>query len=76
VWARAYHGLQSITLLAIDHIQLAMPPGGEPAARDFFVGVLGMSEERKPEQLAARGGCWFRAGKVHIHCGIESPFQP
>ena len=60
----------------IDHIQLAIPPGGEAAARNFFVGVLGMSEEQKPEQLAARGGCWFRAGCVHIHCGVESPFQP
>jgi catechol 2,3-dioxygenase-like lactoylglutathione lyase family enzyme len=63
-------------LLAIDHIQLAMPPAGEAAARTFFVGLLGMSEEDKPQELKTRGGCWFRGGKVHIHCGVESPFQP
>ena len=63
-------------MLSIDHIQLAMPPGGEEAARAFFVGVLGMAEEMKPEALAGRGGCWFRGGRVHLHCGVESPFQP
>jgi|SRR5688572_1819320 len=63
-------------MLAIDHVQIAIPPGGEPAARVFFVGLLGMSEEEKPESLASRGGCWFRAGGVHLHCGVESPFQP
>jgi hypothetical protein len=63
-------------MLSIDHVQLAMPPGGEGDARAFFVGVLGMAEEVKPEELASRGGCWFRAGRVHLHCGVESPFQP
>jgi catechol 2,3-dioxygenase-like lactoylglutathione lyase family enzyme len=63
-------------MLAIDHVQIAIPPGGEPAARLFFVGLLGMSEEEKPEALAPRGGCWFRAGRVHLHCGVETPFQP
>ena len=63
-------------MLAIDHVQIAIPPGGEPAARAFFVGLLGMSEEQKPEALAPRGGCWFRAGRVHLHCGVESPFRP
>lgn len=64
------------TFLTIDHIQLAIPPAGEAAARSFFVDLLGMSEEDKPQELKPRGGCWFRAGKVHIHCGVESPFQP
>lgn len=63
-------------MIAIDHVQIAIPPAGEPAARMFFVGLLGMAEECKPPVLAARGGCWFRAGKVHLHCGVESPFQP
>ncbi len=63
-------------MLSIDHVQLAMPPGGEQAARAFFVGVLGMAEELKPKELADRGGCWFRGGRVYLHCGVESPFQP
>jgi catechol 2,3-dioxygenase-like lactoylglutathione lyase family enzyme len=63
-------------MLSIDHVQLAMPPDGEAAARGFFVGVLGMEEEVKPEGLAGRGGCWFRSGWVHLHCGVEAEFQP
>jgi len=26
--------------------------------------------------LAARGGCWFRAGAVQLHLGIEADFRP
>ncbi|MGK0220475.1 MAG: hypothetical protein ACI9HE_003986, partial [Planctomycetota bacterium] len=33
---------------AIDHVQLAMPAGQEQTAREFFVGVLGMTEAPKP----------------------------
>ncbi len=60
----------------LDHVQLAMPPGQEDAARAFFVGLLGMEEEAKPEPLASRGGCWFRAGSVAIHLGVEADFRP
>jgi catechol 2,3-dioxygenase-like lactoylglutathione lyase family enzyme len=66
----------SVVMLAIDHVQLAIPLGGEAKARWFFVEVLGMREEQKPAELAARGGCWFRADRVHIHCGVESLFVP
>jgi len=51
-------------LSGIDHVQLAAPAGGEDAARDYYVGVLGMTELPKPPLLAARGGCWFRSGFV------------
>lgn len=60
----------------IDHVQLAIPRGGEDAARDFYAGVLGMTEVPKPPRLAARGGAWFRAGSVEIHVGVEDDFVP
>ena len=41
------------------HVQVAIPEGGEDAARAFYGGVLGLVEIDKPEALAARGGCWF-----------------
>ena len=63
-------------LTRIDHVQLAMPPGGEDAARVFYRDLLGMSEEAKPAELAARGGCWFRDGAVRLHLGVESEFRP
>lgn len=60
----------------IDHVQLAMPPGGEEAARAFYLGVLGMRETPKPEALAGRGGCWFSSDAAHLHLGVEEGFVP
>lgn len=59
----------------VHHIQIAMPAGGEVAARTFYCGVLGMVEVAKPEALQGRGGCWFRAGGVELHLGVEDPFR-
>jgi catechol 2,3-dioxygenase-like lactoylglutathione lyase family enzyme len=63
-------------IVAIDHVQLAMPAGGEAAARVFYTGVLGLPETPKPPRLAARGGCWFESAEVKIHLGVEADFRP
>ena len=42
-------------IIGLDHVQLAMPAGQESLARDFYAGVLGLLEEPKPPNLAARG---------------------
>jgi catechol 2,3-dioxygenase-like lactoylglutathione lyase family enzyme len=60
----------------IDHVQLAMPAGGEDDARAFYDGVLGLPEKQKPPHLAARGGCWFAADGVELHLGVEDGFRP
>lgn len=64
------------TFTAIDHVQLAIPVGGEEAARRFYGETLGMVEVPKPVELAKRGGCWFASGNVQIHLGVESDFRP
>ena len=64
------------TFAGLHHVQLAIPVGSEQKARDFYGGVLGMEELDKPPVLAARGGCWFRAGGWEIHLGVEEPFTP
>jgi catechol 2,3-dioxygenase-like lactoylglutathione lyase family enzyme len=63
-------------ITALDHVQLAMPSGEEAKARAFFGQLLGMTEEQKPEPLASRGGCWFRAGAAILHVGVEQEFHP
>lgn len=63
-------------LTAVDHVQLAAPEGSEDALRAYYGDVLGMEEIPKPPVQAARGGCWFRAGSVQLHLGIESDFRP
>jgi hypothetical protein len=61
---------------ALHHVQLAMPPGAEAAARAFYAGVLGLAEIPKPSALAGRGGVWFRAGTLELHLGVEADFRP
>ncbi|MEV6022637.1 glyoxalase [Streptomyces sp. NPDC052036] len=63
-------------LAAVDHVQLAAPPGSEDLLRGYYADVLGMTEIPKPPVLAARGGCWFQAGAVQLHLGIEEDFRP
>jgi catechol 2,3-dioxygenase-like lactoylglutathione lyase family enzyme len=60
----------------IDHILIAMPAGREEEARAFYAGVLGLTEQIKPPQLAARGGCWFESGDLEVHLGVERNFIP
>ena len=62
--------------VALDHVQLAIPRGGEPVARRFYVDLLGLVEVPKPAEQAGRGGCWFESGDVRIHLGVEDEFRP
>jgi catechol 2,3-dioxygenase-like lactoylglutathione lyase family enzyme len=63
-------------LEALDHVQLAMPPGQEELARHFYSGLLGLPELEKPPNLAKRGGCWFGHGSLKVHIGVEHDFRP
>jgi catechol 2,3-dioxygenase-like lactoylglutathione lyase family enzyme len=65
-----------MTIVDIDHVQLAMPEGREEAARRFYGMVLGLPEVPKPANLAKRGGVWFQAGARQLHLGIEAEFRP
>jgi catechol 2,3-dioxygenase-like lactoylglutathione lyase family enzyme len=68
--------LATMTIMAIDHILLAMPAGGENSAREFYAGVLGLTEMPKPAALVGRGGAWFGNGSVQIHLGVDPEFRP
>ena len=64
------------SFVRLHHVQLAIPPGGEDVAREFYGRVLGMFEVDKPAALRARGGCWFRGGGWEIHLGVQDEFRP
>ena len=68
--------MPGFSFVAIDHVQLAMPPGEESTARRFYADVLELPELPKPPQLAARGGCWFGGEGVQLHLGVEQDFRP
>ena len=63
-------------IVGLDHVQLAMPAGGEAEARAFYDGLLGIPEVPKPPHLAVRGGCWFEDGEVRVHLGVQPDFRP
>ena len=63
-------------IVRLDHVQLAMPPGGEDEAEAFYSGLLGLQRIPKPEPLAARGGCWFGGGSTAVHLGVDEDFRP
>jgi catechol 2,3-dioxygenase-like lactoylglutathione lyase family enzyme len=52
-------------------MQLAMLPGQEDAARDFYAGVLGLSEIDRTADLASRGRCRLRRDGLKVHLGIQ-----
>lgn len=68
--------------MRLHHVQVSCPAGSGELLREFYVGVLGLTEVEKPPVLAARGGAWFRDGAVaaqgvlEIHCGVEPDFRP
>jgi trans-aconitate 2-methyltransferase len=63
-------------IAGLDHVQIAIPAGGEPDGRAFYAGLLGLSEQPKPASLAARGGCWFAGPRLELHLGVDPDFRP
>lgn len=61
--------------MRLDHVQLAMTPGGEDQADAFYRDLLGLEPVQKPHELVARGGRWYAAGTVGVHLGVEEGFQ-
>jgi catechol 2,3-dioxygenase-like lactoylglutathione lyase family enzyme len=60
-----------MSVLGLDHVQVAAPAGCEPAARRFFGELLGLREVEKPAALRDRGGAWFALPSgQQLHIGV------
>jgi catechol 2,3-dioxygenase-like lactoylglutathione lyase family enzyme len=66
----------SVSIVGLDHVQVAAPAGCEAAARRFYGELLGLGELEKPEPLRRRGGVWFSLGAQQLHIGVQEPFSP
>lgn len=64
-----------MAIIGLDHVQVAIPEGGEYRARTFYADLLGMQEVAKPAQLSP-SGCWFTGGSCNLHLGVEEDFAP
>ena len=66
-----------MTIIGLDHVQIAAPAGSEEEARRFYGQALGMVEIPKPQKLQPRGGVWFALPDGRqLHVGVEDPFTP
>jgi len=65
-----------MSIIGLDHVQVAAPVGSEGAARGFFGELLGLRELEKPEALRSRGGVWFACGEHQLHVGVTEDFAP
>jgi catechol 2,3-dioxygenase-like lactoylglutathione lyase family enzyme len=63
-------------ITGLHHVQVAITPGSEPAARRFYGELLGLVEIEKPAALGDRGGVWFACGGQQLHCGVEPSVAP
>lgn len=61
-----------IKFIRLDHIQICIPAGKKNEARDFYSGVPGLEEIRKPSGLILNGGLWYKIADIQIHIGIEN----
>lgn len=63
-------------ILELHHVQIPIPPGSEPQAREFYCGVMGLPEVPKPESLAGRGGFWLQIADRQVHVGADANAHP
>lgn len=55
----------------LDHIQICIPKGQEDKARNFYSGIIGLTEIPKPKQLIPNGGLWYQVADIQLHIGTE-----
>ena len=60
---------------AVHHVQITIPTGQEIKAKDFYCGLLSLSEIPKPQSLQKRGGFWLKVGNQEVHVSIEDGFD-
>src|SRR6478752_3056847 len=56
VFQSAAKQVATMRVRRLDHVLLAMPAGRELDARNFYSGILGIPETKKPAELVGRGG--------------------
>ncbi len=65
-----------VEVVAIDHVQIAVPRAQEAEPLSFYRTILGLAEIDRPATLKARSGTWFQVGALQLHLGIEPEPSP
>ena len=57
-------------VVGVNHVQVNVTKAELPAAREFYLGFLGMREIERPAVFKS-DGFWFHAGDREMHIGVE-----
>ncbi len=57
-------------VIGVNHAQVNVTPAELPAAREFYLGFMGMKEIERPPVFKSEG-FWFHAGSFETHIGVE-----
>jgi catechol 2,3-dioxygenase-like lactoylglutathione lyase family enzyme len=57
-------------VIGVNHAQVNVSQAQLAAAREFYLGFLGMKEKPRPEVFKS-DGFWFDAGGFEMHIGVE-----
>jgi catechol 2,3-dioxygenase-like lactoylglutathione lyase family enzyme len=63
------------TIVRLQHVAITVPTEGIERARDFYSGVLALTEIPRPPEILDRPGIWYSLGstEVHIQCRDDVP---
>ncbi len=64
-----------MAIIRLHHVQITLPRGMEEQGREFYCGLLGLAEIKKPAALHGRGGFWLQVGDRQVHAGTEDGVQ-
>jgi catechol 2,3-dioxygenase-like lactoylglutathione lyase family enzyme len=62
--------------MRLQHVSIAIPVGGEAAARDFYGRLLGLAEKGVPPHLDPSGLIWFRLGEPDLELHLMLVDEP
>ncbi len=57
-------------VLGVNHMQVNVSAAQLPAAREFYLNFMGMTEIPRPAVFKSEG-FWFHAGTFEMHIGVE-----
>lgn len=63
-------------IVALDHLQVAIPRHGEDLGRTFYRDILGLEEIPVPAEVAQLAVAWFKVGSQQLHIAVDPDFQP
>ena len=57
-------------IVGVNHVQVNVTKAELPAAREFYLGFMGMTEIHRPPVFKS-DGVWMHAGSFEMHIGVE-----